>query len=625
MMAQTTVRVSEPPREGINQRGVFNWFSNNYRPSVISPINLGNSNRLEALLRGGNLYLSMADAIALAIENNLDVELQRYGPEQSKAALLRAQAGGLLRGQQIGVNAGPQTVTQQAIGGFTGAAGGGQGGGGGGGTAGGTVISATGTALPNLDPVFQSTVNFGHRTAPQANTVTTGVTAITVNSHNINNTLQWGFLTGTTVNFNWQLQSNLNNNPRNDLNVSRSGSFALNVTQRLLQGWGRAVNNRNIRISNNNVRVSELQFQAQIITTVAAIQNIYWDLVTYRSDLAVKRQALDLARKLYEDNQKQVEIGTLAPIEVVSAEAAMAAREQDVVNADTLLLQEETVLKNALSRTGTLSPSLAEARVIPTDSIRIPAIDAIRPLQDLYAEAERNRPDLQQTQINIQNSEIGLAGSRSQLLPSLDVTASAANNGLAGAVNSLPLLPGQFPRNPDPYFVGGYGTVLNQLFRRNFPDYSIQFQLSVPIRNRSAQADMIVDTLNIRTAQINQQKQLNQLRVDIQNATIGLRQARARYEAAVKQRSLQEQTLDAEQKKYALGASTAFFVIQYQSQLATAQSSEVAARSAYAKAQVELSRVTGSIIGDNNIQIEEAMSGRVSRPPDAIPAQAPQP
>jgi outer membrane protein len=623
MQAQPTVRVTAPPRVGLNQRGYLNWFSSNYRPSEIAPINLANSGRLESLLRGGNLYLSMQDALALAVENNLDVELQRYGPEQAKASLLRAQAGGLLRGQTIGVAAGPTSVNQNAIGGFTGAAGGGGGGGNAGGNAGGTVISATGTALPNLDPVFQSSINLGHRTAPQANTVTTGVTAITVNSHTINNAIQMGWLTGTTANFAWQLQSNLNNNPQNDLNVSRSGSFSASVTQRLLQGFGRPVNNRNIRIANNNVRVSDLQFQLQLITTVAAVQNLYWDLVSYRADAQVKQQALDLARKLYQDNQKQVEIGTLAPIEVVSAEAAMAAREQDLVNAETVLLQQETVIKNALSRTGVQSPSLAEARVIPTDQIRIPDTDPIRPMADLYTDAVRLRPEIQQTQINLDNSRIGLAGSKSQLLPSLDVTASAANNGLAGAVNTLPF-PSNVtprPRNPDPYFIGGYGTVLGQLFRRNFPDYSIQMQLNVPIRNRSAQADMIVDSLNIRQAELTAQRQLNQLRVDLQNAAIAVRQARARYDSAVKQRQLQEQTLDAEQKKYTLGASTAFFVIQYQNQLAQSQSSEVAARAAYAKARVELSRVTGSTLTENNIEIAEAVVGRLSRAPDAIPAQ----
>jgi outer membrane protein TolC len=610
----------------VNSSGFANWFSSNYRPANVAPIRLGNSNRIESLLRAGNLYLSLQDAVALAIENNIDVELQRYGPLQAQASILRAQAGGLLRGQQIAVNAGPQSVSQQAVGGFTGAAGGGGGGGNAGAAnTGGTTISATGTALPNLDPVFVSTTNFAHRTAPQANTVTTGVTAIALNASTYNNTFQWGFVTGTTVNFNWNMQSNFNNNPRNDLNASRSGAFSLNVTQRLLQGFGPAVNNRNIRIAKNNARVSDLQFELQLITTVAAIQNVYWDLVSYRADVQVKRQALDLAKKLVDDNKKQVEIGTLAPIEVVSAEAAQAAREQELVNSETVLLQQETVIKNALSRTGVLSPSIAEARVIPTDAIRIPATDEVQPVQDLYEEARKVRPEISQTQINIDNAKIGLAGSRSQLLPSLDIQASAANNGLAGDANSLPLLPGQLPRRPDAYFIGGYGTVLNQLFRRNFPDYSIQFQLTVPIRNRSARSDMIVDTLNLRQAELNQQKQLNQLKVDLQNALIAQRQARARLQAAEKQRQLQEQTLDAEQKKYALGASTAFFVIQYQNQLAQAQSAEVSARSAYAKAQVELSRITGRTLRESSVEISEAISGRLSRPPDAIPANPPQP
>jgi len=604
----------------VNSSSAVNWFTKNYRPRDIAPINLANSGRLDSLLRAGNLYLSLQDAIALAIENNLDVELQRYGPEQAQASLLRAQAGGLLRGVTTAVAAGPNSALNAVLGNTGGGAGGAAAG-----TANvsaGTTISATGTTLPNYDPVFSSSMNFAHNSRPQANTITSGgLTAILLNSQTFANTLTKGWSTGTTASFTWNMQSVLSNNPGLDLNASRNGSFQLNVTQRLLQGYGRAVNNRNIIVAKNNVRVADLQFQLQLITTVAAVENLYWDLVSFNADYRVRQQAVDLARKLYEDNQKQVEIGTLAPIEVVSAKAAMAARQQDLTISETALLQQETIIKNALSRTGTLSPSLAEARVIPTDSIQVPDTDTIRPLQDLYEEAKRNRPEITQSVINVENSNVNIAGSRSQLRPSLDVTGSFNNNGLAGDINSIL---GR-PHSPDAYFVGGYGQVLSQLFRRNFPDYSIALQLNVPIRNRSAQADLMLDTLNLRQQELNQQKQLNQLRVDIQNATISLRQARARYQSAVEQTQLQEQTLDAEQKKYALGASTAFFVIQYQNQLAQARSNEVAAQVTYAKAQVELSRVTGNTLKDTNIEVSEAVSGRVSRPPSAIPAQAPKP
>jgi outer membrane protein TolC len=230
-----------------------------------------------------------------------------------------------------------------------------------------------------------------------------------------------------------------------------------------------------------------------------------------------------------------------------------------------------------------------------------------------------NRPDVQQIRINIENAKIGLKSSRSQLLPSLELQGTLQNNALVGQVNDL-LLRGQpVPRVADPFFLGGFGDALGQLFRRNFPDYSIGFSFNIPIRNRSAQADMILDQLSVRQAELNEQRTLNQLRVDIENSVIALRQARARYEAAVKERVLQEQTLDAEQKKYALGASTVFFVIQYQRDLALAQSNEVAALSAYAKAQTSQYRVLGETLKVYNIDITEAKTGRVTTAPARLP------
>jgi len=614
------------------RNGFFNSITKHYRAAEIEPIRLGNSNRLESLLRAGRLYLTLQDAIALAVENNLDVELQRYGPMISNASLQRALAGGLLRGVPPTIQQGPQSAQTQAIGSSTGGTGGGSGatgasgssGAASGGGAGGTVITATGTALQNLDPVFVSTLNLGHSTRPQSNTITTGLTAIAFNSQNFSNAIQQSWLTGTTASLGWNMTGVSSNNPLNDINPSRSGNFQLQISQRLLQGFGIAVNNRNIRIAKNNMKVSDLQFQLQLITTVSAVQNLYWDLVSFNEDLKVKQQAIALAQKLYEDNKKQVEIGTLAPIEIVSAEAQVARRQQELLQSETVLLQQETILKNALSRTGVLSPSISEARIVPMDSITLPALQPVRPMKDLYEEALATRPDLEQTRVNIENTKIGLKGSRSQLLPSLDVQLNFQNNGLAGTSNTLPLPGGRppIPDRVDPFFVGNYGRVLGQLFRRNFPDYSFGFQLNVPIRNRSAQADMTLDSLSLRQSELQQQKQLNQLRVDISNAMIALQQARARFDAAKQERILQEQTLEAEQKKYALGASTVFFVIQYQRDLAQAQANEVAALGAYAKAEVEIDRVMGLTLKKNNIDVNEAMSGRVSRPPSPLPPDA---
>jgi outer membrane protein len=326
------------------------------------------------------------------------------------------------------------------------------------------------------------------------------------------------------------------------------------------------------------------------------------------------------ATRLWEDNKRQVEVGTLAPIEVTRAEAQIAAGEQQLTIAQTQVLQQETILKTALSRTGVASPSVAEAHIIPTDQISVPDTQPIAPIQDMTAMALSSRPELAQSRIQLQNQDLTIRGSRNALLPTLDAVANVANNALAGQPSTLP---GVHTQNA--FFNGGYGQVLSQLFQRNFPNYSVGFNLNIPIRNRAAQAQVINDQLTMRQQQLGLQRLENQVRVDVQNALIALTQARAQYNAASRSRVLQAQTLDAEQKKLALGASTIYAVIQDQQTLTAAESSEVAAKAAYYKAKVELDRSTGQILTNNNISLDEASRGVVSRPPSPLPPPAPPP
>ena len=598
--------------------GRFSSIVRPYEPKQIAPIDLANSGRLESLLRAGNIYLSLQDTIALALENNLDIQIQRYSRPSAEASLLRAQAGGLLRGVPSSVQTATTSALSQITGGAFGTGGNSGGAPGGSGSASGTIITATGASIPTLDPSFYVAGYWAHRTQPQSNAFTTGTTSLVYRNDSYNAGYQQSFLTGTSYSINWSNTRTQANSGVLDFNPSTTGSLGVTVTQRLLQGFGLAVNNRNIRIAKNNMRVTDLVFKQQVITTVAQVVAAYWDLVSFNENVKVKEQALSLSQKLYEDNKKQVEIGTLAPIEIVRAQAEVATRQQDLVNAQTQVLQEETALKNALSKTGVASPSVAEAHIIPTDSITVPETEPVIPAQDLVAKAMQNRPELAQSQINIDSTKIGLKGDRSQLLPSLDVQGVLNNNGLAGSINAIPN-PFGTPHSGDQFFVGGAGKVLSQLFHRNFPDYSIGIQLSVPLRNRSAQADYILDSLNLRTLELQHQRLLNSIRVDVRNAMIAVQQASAAYHAAVQARVLQEQTLDAEQKKYALGASTIFFVIQYQRDLAQARSNEVSAISLYAKAKVQLDQAIGATLGTYQISIDEAVRGKVSRPPSALP------
>ena len=606
---------SKPQVPVASGTGFWSNMSRPYREADIAPVNLGNSPRLEQLIRAGKIYLSLQDTIAIALENNLDIALSRYGPQVAQADFLRARAGGLLRGVPTAVTQGPTSaLSQTGISGGQAGTGGGVSGATGG--VGGTIITQTGVTIPVLDPTFFFGSTWSHLSRPQANTVTTGgLTAIQLNNTVWNAGYQQAFLTGTTLSAAWNNSRVDNNNPFNDLNPNTTSNIGIQVSQRILQGWGLAVNNRNIRVAKNNLALSDLVFKQQVMVTVSAIVNLYWDLVSFHEDFSVKQKALEVAQKFYNDNKKQVEIGTLAPIEIVRAEANVAQAQQDLTNSETAVLQQEIILKNALSRTGVASPTVADARIIPTDSLTMPTNDMVDPVEQLVDKALGQRPDLEQTRINIDNSKIALAGSRSQLLPSLDLQASMQNNGLTGIVNTITTTPDGrlITRNVNPYFIGGYGNALSQVFRRNFPDYSIGFNLSIPIRNRQSQADYIRDQLSVRQAQIQQQQQINQVRVAVRNAYVALRQTRAAYAAAVKARQLQEQTLDAENKKYALGASTAFQVVQTQRDLAAARGSEVAALASYSRSRVQLDLATADILSKYNVELAEAAAGKVAR------------
>jgi outer membrane protein TolC len=565
---------------------------------------MANSTRLDSLLRAGNLYLSLANTVALALENNLDLEIQRYGPQIADTNLLRAQAGGFASPVSTSVFAGPSSVTgsgpSSGLQSFI--------------LAGSTQI---GFAPPSFDPTLTGSGGLAHLTSPQSSSFTTGTNSLIQRQTTSAVGVQQNFETGTLVSLGLTNSSSDTNSNRAQFNPSTNSSLALNVTQHLLQGFGPALNSRQIRIAKNNREVSDLTFKAQVITTVAAITDLYWDLLSYNENVRVQRDALTASERLLADDQRQVDVGTLAPIEVTRAQAEIAAGQQALTVAQTQLFQQETILKNALSKTGVLSPEVATAHVILTDRIHVPDIDPLTPIQDLTSTAIASRPELAQFRILIENQNIAIKGTRSELLPTLDLVGQLSNAGLAGQVN--PLVGG----SPTAFFVGGYGTVLSQIFARNFPTYSIGFNLNIPIHNRAAQADLINGELALRQQQVGIQRLENQVRVEVQNALIGVQQARAQYQSAVKQRILQEQTVDAERKKLLAGVSTSYNVILTERDLVTAESNELAAETTYAKAKVELERATGQTLDSNGISLDEAFKGKVSRPAGAIPDQAP--
>jgi len=580
-----------------------------YSPRNVALPSFENSPRLLELLRGGELRISLNDAIALAIENNLDVELERYAIPLARTETLLARGGGLPRGilftlaqPPTGVG-GPQSplLTQAATQSTPGTT-----------VASnalelgvlgepqvnlsmlGTIALSNGSPLPQFDPVLNASYNWSHQSTPEINNFIAGVPTLESNVTTGNVSFDQGFGYGTNVNLSFSNTETNANATSWVVNPYINSDAALTVTQPLLRGFGRRVNDRFIRVAMGEQKISALLFRQQLIEVVYGVVRLYTDLVALAEDVKVKEDTLAFAQKLLADNQAQVEEGTLAPLELSRARAQVSASRQDLINSRGLLQEQEAILKNVLTKRGSEDAQVRNARIIPTDSLNPPDTQPLPRLEDLLAEAYKQRPDLAQAGAQVQISQESLEGSRNNLRPELDLLGTAQNNALAGQ----PFVIGAAQFN------GGYGTILDQLVTRKNPTYAIGFQLTLPLRNRVAQADEARDELQVRQTQVRERQLRNQAQLEVEDALIAIERARASYEAAAETRKLQEQSLDLEQTRYNEGVSTTFFIIQYQSYVAQAKSAEVVAKSAYIKAKAALERAVGSILEDRGVQVQ---------------------
>src|ERR1022692_2978114 len=619
-----------PEIKGNSRAGFFQRLTKDYQPTTVARINFEDSQRIERLIRAGRIYLSLRDAIALALENNLDIEVARLNPKLQQANLLRASAGQLLRTVSSSISSGPSSASLGILAGANalGSTGSSSGSSSTGGVLSGLSYQLAGSAIPNLDPTVFVNAQFQHTTSPESSTFYTGTTFLVTSYKSSTFGVQQGFLTGTQVTLGMSnTQGYRQNSPNNDFNPTDQGALSFQITQNLLNGFGVKVNNRTIRIAKNQLHSSDLTFKQQVISTVNNVVGLYWDLVSFNDSLKVKPQTLELNGQLYTDNKRRAELGALAEIDIIQAEAEMKSSQQDVVTAETQVLQQEMILKSVLTRGGFNNPAVAGARVVPTDHFDVPPQDAIQPTQDMVAEALQKRPDVEQSQIGLEDSRISMLGTKNNLLPTLSVSAGLSNTGLAGSVNSLPTTfnsatgPVVRPRNAadvNDFFIGGYGAVLSQLLNRNFPNYNASFQLNIPIRNRANQADFITDELNYRQSQIQDKQLQNNIKLNVINAQIALKQARAAYETAVEARKLQEQVLTGEKRKYELGTSSILNVIQVQRDTTARELTELDVKSQYEKARVALDNVLGKTLEVQNVDIGEAQHGVVGREPDII-------
>lgn len=644
-----------------------------YKPPYIPPLPISNSGRLRDLIRAGKLYLTVQDAIALALENNIDIESARYNPLVDQWNLERFQAGGALPGVPSGQSLATSVASGQGVAGSQAAAGVSTSASTQGSTnAVGATISQIGPVTPTLDPAFQYSAAFSHRTVLFADEVLSGLYSITDKSRNYSASLSQGLITGGQISVTYR-ESYLNENAPSDTpNPTYAPQISLSFQHNFLQGFGTAVNSRFITAARATLKADDLTFKGEVISVVANVLSLYYGLVADYQDVKARESAFTVAQQFFENNKKEVQIGAMAPLDVTTAEAQVASSQQDLVVSQTNLQQQQVLLKNALSRNGLADPAIAEADIIPIDRIVVPEQDNLPALKNLIATALQNRTDIAVQKINLSNAEITNLGTQNALLPQLAGLLGATSQGLAGpykigliphAVPSSSSSSGSQPTStgtsssgssssssgtggpvppgfvncpaginasttfciaPLGNFVGGIDNGLSQVFGRDFPSERAGGFIFAPLRNRQAQADYGIDQLTLRQSQLQAQQSVNQLVVDVSNGVVGLQQARVRYLAAVKSRVLEQQLLDAEQKKFSLGASTTFLVVQQQRDLATAQSAEIAALVAYSNARVALDQTLGTTLEENHVTLQEAVRGRVARPsspPETLPTQ----
>jgi outer membrane protein len=610
-----------------------------YMPRHVPPPNLANTSRIDQLMHDGKIILSIDDAVALALENNLDIGIARYNLNIADTDVLRAKSGA---NNFLGANSGVvQNTPGSGVGGLGGTVGSGAGGttaapGGIGAGTNGLVSSSLGLGSPitSFDPILTSTLQEDHSNTISSN-VFTGAPTVSQNTGTYNFAYNQGFQWGTNMLVGFTNSRVTTNNVFNTYSPQISPAFQFKLTQHLLQGFGFLPNTRLIRLTKNNREISDVAFRLQIITTVDQIENMYWDLVFAYENVRVQQESLAFAQKTLSDTNKQVQIGSLAPIEVVRAQSTVSSDQQSLILAQNNLQLQQLLMKNALSRS-LVDPVLADAEVIPTSTIALPDQEPVVPIQDLVNDALGHRPELAESRIDLTNREINNKAIRNSMLPTLDIFAYYGGSGLAGSQNPANLCANQPPAeqaegfcsgfNPTippngatlipPVTPVGYTTALNQLVNSTAPDKGVGLTLNIPIRNRNADALQVRAELEYRQAQMREQQIENQIRIEVRNAQFQVVQNRAAVVAAQAAVRLGHESLDAEQKKLNLGASTSTLVLQNQSVLATNESNLVSAMAAYEKSRIEMDRATGLLLDHAGIIMGDAERGQVTHMPN---------
>ncbi len=577
---------------------------NAYRGTDVPPPNMANSARLSSLMRDGKLYLSLQDAIDLALENNLDMVIARYNLPIAQTDIQRTSAGGQVRGVNTGVVSGTPGGGAGGAGTGTGAGGTSSGAGGAGAGASGIVSSTlgTGTLVSTYDPIITAQAYLDHTAQQLTNRQLYGVPTYHLNTTLFNASYTQAFATGSYLEVDWNNNRTTSNSPYNSLNPQLFSSMRVIVQQQLLAGFGLGPNLRFLRIARTNQKISDIAFRAQVIATVTQICNMYWDLVSAYDDERVQERSVAFATETLDTSRKQLKLQAIPEMDVLKAEGELATRQQDLTVARTSLELQELYMKNAITRSLD-DPILEEMPVVPTDHIASQLQPESEPVQDMITAALNERTELQESKLDLQNRALSRKTARNALLPSLGLYGFYAGSGYGGVPNP------EF--NGTVSAPGGFGGTVENALNNTSPEYQVGFQLNLPLRNRIAKADQYRTELEYRQSQVYLEELKKRIRIEVRNARYALEQGASRVEAARKARDLAQRTLDIMQKEQKLGAGSNQQTLASEHDLALAESALVTAETAYEKARIEVIRATGSILEHYGISIADAKSGIV--------------
>ena len=577
-----------------------------YIASDAPPLDLGNSPRLQNLIREGKLYISLHDAIALAIENNLDLAYFRYNFPIAQTDYARTKAGASVNGVNTAI---VQSSTQ---GGFSGGSGGGASSGSAAAGAGGIVQSTlgAGTAVSSFDPFLNFRGFADHNVTQEANQSQVGVPLFKQNTIEGLVFFTQSFPMGTNVTVNYEGQRLANNSPYFAINPELFSNFQLQITQQVLAGFGLSTNERFMHIAKKNIQITDLAFRAQVMATVTQVENIYWDLVNAYQDEQIKERLLSFAQKTLSDDQKQFDLNAIPAMQVTKDQSDVATSEGDLTVARATLRLNELLIKNAITKTD--DPSIDEMPVVPLDSKGPDDPNAAKSIDDLIAEAEKKRPDVAEDEIAMQVAEENLKSIKSELLPQLNVYGAYAGSGTAGPMNPNCVLGPQQCASVVPV---GFGSMFENTFNYTAPEYQFGMQLQINLRNRVAKADQFRTVLEYRQKQITFEEQKKTIRFDVRNAQFALQQAQARVVSSQKARDLAQHTFDVTAQEQKLGAKSSSDTLLAQHDLGVAESTLVIAQTQFEKAKVAIDQATGTTLEQTGVSIEDAKSGVVTQAP----------